>query len=105
MASENPHLVAATQADIRDIKKDVAAFGQKLDNIHYALVGNELARDGGLIQRVIDLEKQKENLEERVDRIEKTAIKSNTQVKLMWSMAGGTIALIFTYIVEHIFKH
>jgi len=90
--------------DIRQMKKDISDFGQKLDTIYYALVGNELAQDGGLIRRVADLEMQKAALAERVDILEKAALKASVRLHIIWGLGGAILAIVFSVIVDHVLK-
>lgn len=93
-----------TQQDIQQIKSQVSNLSEKLTEVHTALVGSNMARDGGLIQRVIDSESEVAALKKRIDDIESKNDRTEFHVKIIWLLGGTTLALIFTYVLKLIFK-
>lgn len=85
-------------------RQDLTKFSEKLDNIYYALQGNSLTKDGGLVQRVADLEDEKVKLTDRIEIIEKKAIRSSVQLGLMWASWLTILAAALTLIVQFIKK-
>ena len=42
---------------------------EKMDNIYYAIVGNSLSKDGGLVQQIKDMKQQQTNFEKEIEAI------------------------------------
>jgi hypothetical protein len=76
----------------------------KVDKIYVALLGSELSKDGGLIQRVVDAEAEilvlRRDLEEQKDKESKTAL----YIKIIWGMAGVIGAGAIEYLISHLGK-
>lgn len=85
---------SVTQEDIKLIKQDVNKLFSTLNEVHQAIVGSNIGKDGGLVQRIFDLEKYADVLETRVLTIEKKKIKLDLHVKVLWG-GGGAILLAF----------
>lgn len=79
-------------------------LSKKMDMVLTALMGNDLTRDGGLVGRIIELEKEKEILKARVEILEKDKTKTDLQVKIMWGLGGSTLAAIIGYVLSLINK-
>lgn len=93
MGSEQEHLqVAVTQNDIRAIRKEVETVAGKVNDVHQALIGNSLAKDGGIVQRLHDCERDVEALQAKVVSIEKDNVKSSLYMRIIWGLAGIIIA-------------
>jgi len=78
------------------IKKEVSQMKTKIDQIYYALVGNDLSKDGGISKRLTDLEGQVEVLEA-------------FRQKFMWTMgliaAGSSIVgFILSFVLSYLLK-
>lgn len=93
-----------THQDIALIKTQVGDLSRTLNEVHTALVGNQMTRDGGLIQRVIDSESEVEKLKLRILELESKNSKTEFYVKVIWTLAGGMATLVFTFILKLIFK-
>lgn len=93
-----------TQRDIQQIKTEVTNLSSKLTEVHTALVGSNMAKDGGLIQRVIDSENEVAALKKRVEIIEFEKKQDRFYIKVIWGLGGTLIAFIFAFILKLIFK-
>lgn len=77
---------------------------KKLDEIHYALLGNAIAQDGGLVQRIKDLEENQQDMEEELDEIAKKLNSFSVTQKILWGAIGGVGMAIVTLILQQAFK-
>ena len=98
MESEKEQLqVAVTQNDIRAIRKEVETVAEKVNDVHQALIGNSLAKDGGIVQRLHDCERDVEFLRTKVIDIEKNNVKAGVYMKVIWGMAGIILAALLNH--------
>ena len=79
--------------DIEQIQTDMKDMKGKVDKMFYALMGNEIAKDGGLVARI-------EHLETSVENLEKASIKLAIYQRIMWTALGATSGIVFTYLVQ-----
>lgn len=93
-----------TQTDIDQLKEELIGMKEKLGEVYYALIGNKLAGDGGLVKRVLDSESELEKLSMRVDLIERKAIRSDLYVRWLWAAGGFILAAVATIIIKSIFN-
>jgi len=105
---EERYQVTVTQKDIRDIKKEVADLSGKVNDVHTAIIGSPLAKDGGMVQRLEDCEKSVERVSEKLENFEKDlqerTLKSELYIKIIWGLGGSIAAGIFTSLLYYIFK-
>jgi hypothetical protein len=92
------------QTDIVAIRQEMARHGVMLDKLYTALMGNEIAKDGGLVARILHLEETCESLQEGQIEIKEAAGKSKVYMKIMWGALGFASASLFTYVLALIFK-
>lgn len=97
-------MMEVTQQDIQQIKEQVSDLSGKLNEVHTALVGSNMAKDGGLIQRVIDGETELADLKKRIETIEFEKGQDRFYIKVIWGLGGTLIAFIFAFILKLIFK-
>ena len=101
--------------EFKKLKSQVSGIEDILHEVHGAIVGNPLSKDGGMQARLFQAEKDIEVLSKHVDEMEKKQIKDllNTEkgqlktsihTTIMWSALTGAAALIFAYIMQLIFK-
>lgn len=90
--------------ELRLLEKEFGEIKEILNEVHTAIIGNPLTKDGGMVARLITAEQQLEKLELRVNDAEKKQVKYNVYTRLMWLLSGGIISIIFAYILELIFK-
>lgn len=79
-------------------------MSKQMDRLETALLGSDLTKDGGLVGRIIELEKDVAVLEEKIEKLENEKSKSDIYVKILWA-AGGVVCTIFlTILLNYIFK-
>jgi hypothetical protein len=88
------------EQDINAIKNNLSTFGMKLEMVYAALVGNEIAKDGGLVADIAGQQKQILRLKERIEKVEAKESKRQLYVNIIWGAVSAIIALIVT----HFFK-
>lgn len=106
--TEERYQVVAAQKDIRDIKNEVAVLSSKFDSLHTAIVGSQLAKDGGMVQRLVDLELELKNLELEMKTL-KTQVEeadlNNQQnqfyIRIIWALASVIATTIFIELVRY----
>lgn len=110
---ENDKVV--THGDISSMKDDIAKLGQKMDLIYYALQGNDMTKDGGLIRRIGDLEnenhqlhksmlQQTQALREEIEELKIAKTKSDLYEKWLWRIITGGVALMLEYLFQKFLK-
>ena len=97
--------------EISEIKKDVSEIKQKTEQMFYALMGNELSKDGGLVKRIVDNEVEAEKLSLRIDSLaERIDIqdfetkKKNIHLTLVWSLSSVIITALILKLIDHFLK-
>ena len=95
---------------IAELKSELQKVQTKMDDIHSALIGNPITKDGGLVYRVIEGEVQIQRLSDRIDDVETTQndkiekleiinAKKEVKDKAFWFLVGivitGFIGTIF----------
>ena len=97
--------------EFKKLKHQVSSIEDKLSDVHNAIVGNPLSKDGGLATRLSQAEQEILDIKEHVDEMEKKQIRdlleskaerasSDTYVKIMWGALSATAALILAYILK-----
>jgi hypothetical protein len=104
MSPEEKTQFVSMQKDIHDIKKKVDGMGGNLEKVLGALMGNDLAKDGGLIARITELEEQNEEILKELETIKSDRAKTEWYLKLLWTASGFIAAAIFQFILDHILK-
>lgn len=93
------------EPELRILEVTVNEIKEQLAEVHGAIIGNPLSKDGGMSQRLIDAEEKLEELENRIFDAETKQVKYNIYTKIMWACAGGCIMSFFAYMLQLIFKH
>jgi hypothetical protein len=110
------------EKDINAIKNNLSTFGLKLELVYAALVGNEIAKDGGLVAEISgqkgDIKKLGERIEDvndlltdriedvndlltdRIEKVEKDQAKKQLYINLLWGAACFILALIIKSIIK-----
>lgn len=83
--------------DIHMIKNTLTKLNLRLSVVYAALVGNEIAQDGGLVKDIKDIENEMAELTKKVMVIEKSEAKRAVYIKIIWGMVGGIIVFILNY--------
>ncbi len=89
--------------DLKLLEREVSGMKVTLGEIHTAIIGNPLSKDGGMVLRLENAEQQIEEFQLRLVNAEKKQIKYNVYTVIMWVLAGGCASMIFAYIVNILF--
>lgn len=92
------------QSDIEQIKLRMTSLGSQMDKMYFALMGNEIAQDGGLVRRIVDLETDVKEIKEQLIEINADASKNRWHVNVMWGAGGAVIMALFSLFLSYIFK-
>lgn len=92
------------QTDIDQIKITVNSLVNKVDQMYFALMGNQIAQDGGLVGRIKELETDVHDIKEQLVEIKADASKSRWHVHVMWGASGAVIMALFSLFLSYIFK-
>lgn len=93
-----------THRDVFLLKNEFVEMKDKFDEVYYALVGNKLTNDGGLVKRIGENETEIEEIRSRIEDMEKKNVKSELYVKILWGTGGFIASALFTYILQLIFR-
>lgn len=83
---------------------EFTSLKKRVDQIYYALVGNEIGQDRGLVGRQDRSDKRLADLEIEMAAVKNKNIKSNTMLNVLWVCLGFGASSLFTIIIEHAFK-
>lgn len=78
----------------------MAHMRKQLDELHAALVGNSITKDGGLVERMRLLEARQDEQEALIAKLEKALTKVAIYMKLVWASAGSVATAIFSLIIK-----
>lgn len=86
--------------DIHLIKNSLTKLETRLFNLHTALAGNEISKDGGLIGRIIESEKELALLTVRVETVEKKESQRRLYIRIIYGAVGFLLALAISYLAQ-----
>jgi hypothetical protein len=86
--------------EFKRLESTVRGIKDTLSEVHGAIIGNPLSKDGGMAGRLTSAEKQLEALEQRLEAAEKKQVKYNAYVIIMWTCVGGVAMAIFNYLLQ-----
>lgn len=104
MNDEEKRQFSHMQTDIEQIKIHMSSLGTKVDKMYLALMGSEIAKDGGLVGRIEDLERDVHDIKEQLTDIKADASKNRWHVNVMWGASGAVIMALFSLFLSYIFK-
>lgn len=90
--------------ELGGLKVELSGMKKLLSQVHYALVGNDLTKDGGMTRRLEDAEKELLEFDKRLAEAEKKQIRYNVYTVIMWACVGATGMAIFAYLVQFVFS-
>jgi hypothetical protein len=93
-----------SKAEFIKLETSVHEIKETLNQVHGAIIGNPLSKDGGMSERLIEAENKLIELEQRLDAAEKKQIKYNVYTIIMWTCIGATAMAIFVYAMQLFFK-
>lgn len=99
------HQVALTQNEIRQVKIEVGEIAKQVSEVHQALIGNALAKDGGLVRRVEECETAVLELNQKIDDLTREADKKEIYIRWLWALATGFITTVFSLLITNYFYH
>lgn len=92
------------QGDIEQIKQSQVQQGKQMDKIAQALLGNEIGKDGGLVGRIEDLEKELTKTKIELETVKQEAAKSRWHLNIVYLCCGAVAMGILGQILTFIFK-
>lgn len=104
MTDEEKRQFTHMQTDIEQIKISMADQGNKVHKMYLALMGSDIARDGGLVGRIEDLEKDAKEIKNSLIEIKADASKNRWHVNVMWGASGAVAMALFSLFLSYIFK-
>lgn len=91
--------------EVSEVKRDLSEMKNKVNEMYHSLIGNTLAKDGGIIKRLQTVEEKHEELTDRVEDLEKKNDKLEVYQKILWAAGGFVASSLFVYVLQLIFKH
>lgn len=89
---------------MENVEEVMRRMERKVDKLFVALLGSELTRDGGLVKRVEEGEKEldgvREMLTTRLQKVELTNKKIAAYVKILWFLAGTIATAMFVIVIK-----
>lgn len=92
------------QEIIHQMQEDIRGIKNKLDQLFTALMGSEIAKDGGLVSRLERLEDENEKLRGKIEDMEKNTVKSDTRLNIIWALIGFVGASLGGFLINYITK-
>ena len=86
--------------DIHIIKNSLAKLETRFYSIHTALSGSDLTKDGGLIGRIIEGERDLAILTARVEMVEKKESQRRLYIRIIYGAVGFLLALAISYLAS-----
>lgn len=88
--------------ELRDMRTDITNMKAKVDKMYYALMGNEIGKDGGLVGRIEELEVVTEKHDKSIQDLKDTNVKVLVYQKIMWTAIGFAAAALFSVLLSNI---
>lgn len=79
------------------MQKDIKAIEETLKEVKRALVGDDIAKDGGLVKRINELE-------DELEKLKLSFIKNDIYLRWIWALAGFAGSALFSYVLKLVFK-
>ena len=92
------------EVEFKRLERAVDDIRETLNQVHVAIVGSELAGDGGMAKRLKDAEAKLEELEIKIFATEKKQIRYNIYTVIMWICIGAVTMGVFMYALPIFFK-
>lgn len=89
-----------TKAEFKTLESKVSDIKTTLDQVHGAIIGNPLSKDGGMAERLHEAEEKLVELETRLETAERKQIKYNIYTIIMWACIGAVAMAIFVYALQ-----
>lgn len=75
------------------LTEDVANLSRQVNEMHTALIGSAISKDGGIVQRMTDIESKLESMEKK-----QTVL--GVQFKILWAGAGAVVMGLYSVIFK-----
>jgi hypothetical protein len=103
------------RSELTFVKKEIGEVWKLLRKVHLALVGSDIGKDGGLVDRVISGEKECAELAEQVklleerqnkrfELLEKEMEKKSVYIMIIWGCGGVFLSAIAIAIINNFTK-
>ena len=86
--------------DIHIIKNSLTKLETRFYSIHTALTGSDITKDGGLIGRIIESEKELAMLTVRVETVERKESQRRLYIRIIYGAVGFLLALAISYLAQ-----
>jgi hypothetical protein len=98
----------AVKQDIHSIKNDVkfdmglirenlTTLNSRVQLVYNAITGNDLTKDGGMVQDIRELRELCRRQGERIETLEKKEVAKSLYVKILWLALGAIVTLILKH--------
>jgi predicted ATPase len=87
-------------SDINSIKNNLSSLGMKVSLVYDALVGNEIAKDGGLVEEIKKMKEFEKSILARVTKVEEDQEKKQLYINIIWGAVGVTITILLTHFLN-----
>lgn len=95
----------AMDQDLLQMQTDIRELKEQVGKMYTALMGSDIAKDGGLVGRIIELEKDNDQLKQKIEVLEKEKSRNDIYVRVMWGALGSIATGVLAYVLSLIFKH
>lgn len=92
------------KTEMTQLKGEVGEIKETVGEIRAALMGNQYAKDGGLVGRISKAEVKIETLEKEIDELKSRLSKNDVYVKIMWTLVGMGATALIGFLLSLIFK-
>ena len=89
---------------IAEIQRTIKVYGGKMDKMYDALMGNDIAKDGGLVRRIEILEQNESFQDEAIEDLKNKQAKTEFKHGIIWTIGGAIAGALITYLLSLI-KH
>lgn len=93
-----------SNSDLNSLRDDIAHLNDKVDKLYSALMGSDVTKDGGLVGRIVQLEKDVDILHEDHQRLFKKEFKNEVFQRIAYGLLLFIGVEGFKYIFEFFFK-
>lgn len=90
--------------ELQQIRTDMSDMKGKVDEMYFALMGNKIGKDGGLVGRIEELETTMDEHEKDIQGLKEKNVKMEVYQKIMWTAIGFATASVFSILLSTILK-
>lgn len=89
------------QTDLQILYTDVKEMRKSTDRLLVALIGDDITKSGGIVQRLNDHDTELDKLKKEIEQMKKDAVKQELYVRTLWLAAGVIATAIFNVFLKH----